>query len=207
MRSDARDNRSRILDAAMRAYDADEDPSLREIARRAGVGQGTLYRHFPSRESLVLQVYWCEVQQLVASVPELLRTHRTFDALGEWLRRLARCATTRAVMAGALDTATTGRTATTALADTYGLIREALAALLSANEEAGILEAGLTADDVLLLLSFLWRIGQNREAGERTDRLLDVVLHGLRIPGDRQRPPRPALAETSLPTGSGASKR
>ena len=71
-RSDARHNRARVLDAAREALTRDGDASLNSIAKLAGVGPGTLYRHFPNRESLVLAVYRTEVQRLVDWAPELL---------------------------------------------------------------------------------------------------------------------------------------
>ncbi|MFF4796234.1 TetR/AcrR family transcriptional regulator [Streptomyces sp. NPDC001276] len=88
MRSDARSNRLRILEAAAEVLAVPGDTSLKSIARRAGVGQGTLYRHFPTRESLVLHVYWEEVEELVNAVPALLKTLCPPLALRAWLERL-----------------------------------------------------------------------------------------------------------------------
>jgi AcrR family transcriptional regulator len=176
MRSDARANRTRILEAAMEAFADGDEPSLGSIARRAGVGKGTLYRHFPSRESLVLQVYACEVWQLTSCVSDLLASRPPFEALREWLTRLAHCGAGRAGLADALDGAIAQAVV---VAETYGPVVDALAALLRANEEAGTVISGLYAQDVLLILGCLWRAGPDAEGRDRADRMLDVVLRGL----------------------------
>jgi AcrR family transcriptional regulator len=81
LRSNARQNRERILEVAHDALTASSTASLNSIARKAGVGIATLYRHFPSREALVLAVYRHEVQRLVDAAPVLLKTHPPIDAL------------------------------------------------------------------------------------------------------------------------------
>lgn len=168
MRSDARANRARILEAAMDAYADGDEPSLDSIARRAGVGKGTLYRHFPSRESLVLQVYAYEVRQLTSCASDLLASRPPLEALHAWLAHLAHCGTGRTGLADALDSGT------------HGPVVDALDALLRANEAAGTIVSGLDADDVLRLLGCLWRVGPGAEGGERADRMLDVIVRGLR---------------------------
>jgi AcrR family transcriptional regulator len=72
LRADAQQNRDRILQVAREAFAESGDASLNFIAKKAGVGPGTLYRHFPNREALVLAVYRCEVQELADCAPELL---------------------------------------------------------------------------------------------------------------------------------------
>ncbi|MFD1049329.1 TetR/AcrR family transcriptional regulator, partial [Kibdelosporangium lantanae] len=88
-RSDAQQNRARILTIARDVLTEDGDASLNSIAKRAGVGPGTLYRHFPNREALVLEVFRAEVQKLVDWAPELLRTEPPLVALRRWFERLA----------------------------------------------------------------------------------------------------------------------
>jgi AcrR family transcriptional regulator len=80
LRADARANRDRILDVARDALATDPAASLNSIAKAAGVGAGTLYRHFPSRESLVLGVYRKEIDTLVALAPVLLARHPPLQA-------------------------------------------------------------------------------------------------------------------------------
>src|SRR6202789_214501 len=84
VRSDARENRARILETARRALAEDGDTSMNQIAQRAGVGPGTLYRNFPTREALVLAVYQLDVDQLVESVPGLLAALPPLEALRRW---------------------------------------------------------------------------------------------------------------------------
>src|SRR5580693_5308676 len=89
LRSNARQNRDRILAVAHEALIASSDASLNSIAKRAGVGIATVYRHFPTREALVLEVYRHEVTQLAEAAPALLASHPPLDALRKWMDRLA----------------------------------------------------------------------------------------------------------------------
>ncbi|WP_244182280.1 TetR/AcrR family transcriptional regulator [Gluconacetobacter entanii] len=75
LRADAQANRDRILDIARDAFAADPGVSLNAIAKAAGVGAGTLYRHFPSREALLVGVYRKEIDELVSLAPDLLANH------------------------------------------------------------------------------------------------------------------------------------
>src|SRR4051812_47236171 len=88
-RADALRNRARVLEVASAAFAADPEASLNSIAKLAGVGAGTLYRHFPTREDLVLAVYAEEVDALMSAVPGSLEEHRPLDAFRIWARRLA----------------------------------------------------------------------------------------------------------------------
>src|SRR3979411_3399359 len=104
-RSDARRNRDAILAAALEALTASPDASLNAIAKRAGVANATLYRHFPTRESLVLEVYRHEVRQLVSTADQLLTEREPGDALREWVARLAQYAMTKHGLAQAIRAA------------------------------------------------------------------------------------------------------
>src|ERR1700746_127892 len=88
LRADAQLNRERILEAARDALTASGDASLNSIAKKAGVGPGTLYRHFPNREALVLAVYRYDVQRLVDAAPGLLEHHAPLAAVRIWFERL-----------------------------------------------------------------------------------------------------------------------
>ncbi len=105
LRADAQQNRERILEAARDALAASGDASLNSIAKRAGVGPGTLYRHFPSREALILAVYRYDVQQLADAAPELLADHPPIEALRLWCDRLAHYGMIRHGLADALHAA------------------------------------------------------------------------------------------------------
>jgi AcrR family transcriptional regulator len=89
MRADAAKNREHILAVAREALRESGEASLIGIARRAGVGPGTLYRHFPSREALIAAVYSGDVERLVRSVPQMLAEHGPLDAFRVWFRTLA----------------------------------------------------------------------------------------------------------------------
>ncbi len=178
LRSNARRNRERILDVAHAALTASADASLNSIAKQAGVGIATLYRHFPTREALVLEVYRHEVQQLANLAPALLRTHEPIDALRAWMDQLARYGMTKAGLADTLNAAGTSHDALAA--ESYGPVIGALSLLLRTNEDAGTIRVGLDPDDVLLILGFLWRIDPKTDWAARAARLLDVIIDGLR---------------------------
>src|SRR4030088_3002955 len=89
LRTDAAENRARIVEVARAVVASSDEPKLHAIAKQAGVGQGTLYRHFPTREDLLAEVYRHDVEELVAAAPALLAEHRPLDALTLWFRRVA----------------------------------------------------------------------------------------------------------------------
>jgi AcrR family transcriptional regulator len=175
-RADARHNRERILEAAHHALQESPDASLNSIAKRAGVGPGTLYRHFPTREDLILAVYHHDVEQLVAAVPDLLAQHQPLDALRIWFERLADYIRVKHGLGEALNTAA----AQQIINDTYAPVTAAVAELLSACESTGAVRPGLDPADVLLLMGFLWRVSDDKQGREQADRTLDLVLQGLR---------------------------
>ncbi|MEV0175541.1 helix-turn-helix domain-containing protein [Streptomyces sp. NPDC050803] len=177
MRSDARSNRLRILEAAAEVLAASGDTSFKSIARRAGVGQGTLYRHFPTRESLVLQVYGNEVDAMVGAVPALLDVLAPQLALRAWLERLLYLGRSTPEFADAMSLAT--GVPSEQCSPAYLLLLDALSALVKANEAAGTIVEGTTADDVLLLLVPLWHICAQDEDRARRLRLFDLLMRGL----------------------------
>jgi AcrR family transcriptional regulator len=176
MRSDAQHNRDRILDVARDALATSGEASMNSIARKAGVGPGTLYRHFPNREALVLAVYRHDVQQLVDLAPVLLDEHPPLEALRLWFDRLAYYGKIKHGLADVLHAATTDGLA----GETYGPVLGAITLLLRACEEVGSIRPGLDPDDVLLLVGFLWRIDPSGGWEGRASRLLDLVMDGLR---------------------------
>lgn len=177
-RSDARRNRDAILAAALEALTASPDASLNAIAKRAGVANATLYRHFATREELVLATYEHEVRTLVGAADSLLREQAPMQALRSWVKRLARYAVTKHGLADALRKATTPGSDLSS-SDTYGAIVAALDRLLQANISAGTLRPGLDADDVILALAGLWQLDPASDWRARADRIYDIVLTGL----------------------------
>jgi AcrR family transcriptional regulator len=176
LRADAQLNRERILGVAHDALAESGDASLNSIAKRAGVGAGTLYRHFPTREALILAVYQHEVQGLVESVPALLSEHPPLEALRLWFEELAGYVKIKHGLGDALHAAT----AEDIVSETYGPVTNAIGQLLRAGEDAGTVRPGLDPGDVLLLMGFLWRTGPGEQGKAQAARLLDLVIDSLR---------------------------
>jgi AcrR family transcriptional regulator len=174
-RVDAQLNRTRILEVAHDLFAESTDASLNSIAKAAGVGPGTLYRHFPTREALVLAVYRHDVQRLVDWVPGLLETQPPLDALATWFERLASYIRLKHGLGDALDAATKQ-----AMTDeTYGPVIGAIELMLAAGQADGTVRPGLDAGDVLLLMSALWRTPDTPEGHAQIRRLLEIVSRSL----------------------------
>ncbi|MFF0778042.1 TetR/AcrR family transcriptional regulator [Streptomyces sp. NPDC003720] len=154
------------------------DAPLSAIAKKAGVGQGTFYRNFPNREALVLEIYRHEIQQVADSAAQLLRTRPPEEALRAWMDRLAEFAMAKAGLAGAIRqvTSTPGSPAK----PTHTPVTSAAELLLRANEEAGTIRPGVTADDFVLAIAGLWQLDPDDDWRSRAARLLDLVMDGLR---------------------------
>ncbi|MDX6341015.1 MAG: hypothetical protein QOH87_1153 [Trebonia sp.] len=182
-RADAARNRDTILAAALAALTESGDASLNSIAKRAGVANATLYRHFPTRESLVLEVYRHEVRQLAEAADQLLVKESPGDALRDWVQRLAQYAMTKHGLADALRAATGSGTAL--FAETYDPIVAALERLLVAAEYAGTVRPGLDPHDVILALAGLWEIEPTTDWQARARQLYDLIFTGLQA--DRPR--------------------
>jgi AcrR family transcriptional regulator len=173
VRSDARENRERILEAARRALDESADASLNQIARQAGVGPGTLYRHFPTREALVLAVYQLDVDLLVDSAPGLLARMPPLEALRTWTAGLVGYMRMKHGLGDALSPG--ARQSVTE--QTYGPVIAAITLLLTAGIADGTIRADADAGDFLMLTAALWRAP---EEGGRARRMLGLILDGLR---------------------------
>jgi AcrR family transcriptional regulator len=177
-RSDARENRSRILEVARTELTRSADAALMTIAKKAGVGQGTLYRHFPTREALILEVYRHESEALADSAAELLKTRPPDQALRQWMDRLAEYSVTKTALAKAISQG--ALIAAGPANPSYAVVAAAIDRLLRANEEAGTIRSGVTADDFILATAGLWMIDSNGDWKHRADRLLNFVMDGLR---------------------------
>src|SRR6267378_512053 len=126
MRADALRNRERILAVAYAAFADDPRVSLNAIAKLAGVGAGTLYRHFPTREDLILAVYRQEVQSLVEAVHDILDAYPPLEALRVWFLRLAGLVRVKHGLGDALQTAA----AQDVVNETYAPVTGAIGVLL-----------------------------------------------------------------------------
>jgi AcrR family transcriptional regulator len=179
-RADAEQNRSTIIEAAAQALAVDGEVSLNAIAKLAGVGNATLYRHFPTREALILEVYRREVRVLAETADELLQRHDPGQALERWVARLAQYAMTKHGLAQALRTVTASEISEDSLfAETYQPIVAALGRLLSAAEAAGVVRAGLNPNDVILAFAGLWEIDPTSDWKRRARALYRLVFTGL----------------------------
>jgi len=169
-RADAGRNRQRILAVARDALAESTGATMQSIAKAAGIGQGTLYRHFPTREDLLLVVYRADFDELVAAAPALLAAYPPVEALRRWLDRLASFGKLKHGLADVFRTATK-----TALhGEQYGPVLAAITLLLDAAKAAGELRPDVDAQDLLQLVGFLWH------TDVAADHLLDVVMDGLR---------------------------
>ena len=175
LRADARANRDRILDVARDAIAADPAVSLNAIAKAAGVGAGTLYRHFPSREALVLGVYRNELDALVALAPRLLSEHPPLQAFRLWCDRLAVFGKMKHGVADLLHAARSDQD----FQETYGPMLDAVRKLMTACEDSGEIRPGADAEDFLMLLGFFWQIPPTPAGEARVERLLALVFRGL----------------------------
>ncbi|MEU6669635.1 TetR/AcrR family transcriptional regulator [Streptomyces sp. NPDC046727] len=177
-RSDAQRNRERILEVALAELSHCADAPLSMIAKKAGVGQGTFYRNFPNRESLVLEIYRHEMQQVADSAAHLMETRAPDEALRAWMDRLAEFAMTKAGLADAIRQAT--GTPGGPAKPPHTPVTSAAELLLRANEEAGTIRPGVTPDDFLLAIAGLWQLEPHQDWRPRAARLLDLVMDGLR---------------------------
>jgi AcrR family transcriptional regulator len=141
-RSDARQNRARILVVAREVLTRDGDASLNVIAKRAGAGPGTLYRHFPTRGALVLEVFRAEVQRLVDWAPELLAAEPPLRALRRWTGQLAAYIALKRGLGDALSVGAHDAVASEA----HGPVAGAIRVLLAAGEADGSVRPGLSPD-------------------------------------------------------------
>jgi AcrR family transcriptional regulator len=175
MRADALLNRERILAVSYAAFADDPRVSLNAIAKLAGVGAGTLYRHFPTREDLILAVYRQELQSLVEAVHDMLDEYPPLEALRAWFLRLADFARVKHGLGEALQTAA----AQDVVNETSAPVIEAIGVLLQACEHAGDVRPGLEPTDVLLLMGFLWSAAPGDAGEQQARRVLDLAVRGL----------------------------
>jgi AcrR family transcriptional regulator len=174
-RADAQQNRLQLMEIARDAFIASGEISMTALAKRAGVGVGTLYRHFPTREALVIAVYQQEIQTLAELAGKLLETHPPYLAVRLWFDRLAYYGRMKYGVAAIVH----GATSVGAEREAYNLVIGAINELLTAGADAGVLKPDLDADDVLLIVAFLWRIPSVGDVEARAARMLDLVMDGL----------------------------
>jgi AcrR family transcriptional regulator len=180
-RADGQRNRERLLQTAKAAFaDAGPDVSLEEIARRAGVGIGTLYRHFPNRDAIVAAVYRREVQQLADAATRLQDSLPPGEALHEWMRLFVDYIATKKVIGSALGSIVGG--VSELFVASGALITGAMTALVERASASGDIRADVDPADLLRALAgFTYgATGPDWEASAL--RLIDILMDGLRPP-------------------------
>jgi AcrR family transcriptional regulator len=184
-RADAQRNRDGLLEAAKAAFaEAGPEASLDEIARRARVGIGTLYRHFPTRDAIVEAVYRREVQQLADAAPRLADSLPPVEALRAWMRLFIDYIAAKKVIAPALKSLVGGGSAL--YADSGARITEAMGLLVERARASGDIRTDADSADLLrALIGFAYvNSAPDWEASAR--RLIDLLIDGLRSQGDRK---------------------
>jgi AcrR family transcriptional regulator len=179
LRADAQRNRDRLLDAAVRAFSQEgPDVTLDAIAKDAGVGIGTLYRHFPTREALVEAAYRNELARLCDAVPDLLRALPPDQAMRMWMDRFVDYMTTKRGMADALRAviASGGNP----YSESRGRLLTAITTLLEAGAAAGTVRPDVDPGDVLTSLSGVSMATVDPAQRDRAGRVLDLLMDGLR---------------------------
>ncbi|PPJ25166.1 TetR/AcrR family transcriptional regulator [Nocardia nova] len=180
MRADARRNYERILECAREAF-AEHGPEapLDEVARRAAVGPGTLYRHFPNRDALIEAVYRSSIEALAELAAELTETLRPLDALEQWFRAQVRFVMDKRSLAVTLKAAIDHGSQTFTLCSK--LITDAATSVLQPAQEAGLVRPEIEPRDLLRLGH---GIGVACETSpDAAERLITVTLAGLRTTG------------------------
>ena len=179
-RADAQRNRDRILEAAKQAFTrSGANTSLDEIAKEAGVGPGTLYRHFPNRDELLEAVYRTEVEKLAAAEGKFEKTMPPVKALRAWMLLFVDYVATKKIIAPALN-ASVGGTSKVVEAS-YAPIHEAMRALVQRAIESGELRKEIDPIDLLRALVGVAFLESSHDWQESARRLVDILIAGSRI--------------------------
>lgn len=179
-RADAVRNRERVLEAAKAVFsEGGAETGLEAVARRAGVGIGTLYRHFPTREALYEAVYRREVEHLAGLAQELAASLPPLEALRRFVEALLELVATKKGMAAALALA--AHKPPDLMAYTTSLLQEAIGTLLRGAAEAGAIRSDIGPDDLLRAVVGLCYLQDGPDWQGRVMRLVDVFLDGLKL--------------------------
>ncbi len=177
LRADARQNHARLVVAATEAFaEKGADAPLEDIARRAGVGIGTLYRHFPTRLDLQAAVFRSQVGAVCGRGDELLNTAPPDQAFAAWIRSLAAYLVTKRGLSHALIEAVGAESEL--ISTCWVAMRETTQRLLASAQQAGSVRADVDASDVMRLIHGV--TVSTEKQPERADMLLSVMLDGLR---------------------------
>jgi AcrR family transcriptional regulator len=178
-RADAQRNRERILEVAKEAFTrSGANVSLDEVAKQAGVGPGTLYRHFPTRDALLEMVYRSEVAKLAAAEQEFSKTMAPVEALRAWMLLFVDYIAAKQIIAPALNTMVGGPSKV--FQATSGQVKEAIGALVKRAVESGELRSDLEPMDLLRALVGVSNVASEPNWKQSARRLVEILILGSR---------------------------
>ncbi len=178
-RPDAQRNRDRVLEAAKEAFTrSGADASLDDIAKQAGVGAGTLYRHFPSRDELLEAVYRTEVEKLAAAEQKFAATMPPIEALRAWMLLFVDYIATKKIIAPALNTLVGGPSKV--FEASYAQIWGAIRALVKRAIKSGDIRKDLDPIDLLRALIGVANVASSPDWQQSARRLVDILVAGSR---------------------------
>ena len=183
LRADAARNRARLIEIAKAMFsDGGADVGLEAIAKRARVGIGTLYRHFPTRDKLIEAVYRTEMQGLVDAAPQFLESLTPVEALRAWLRLFVDHIATKQVMSPVLASMVCGTSEL--YAESGDLIKATIGLLVDRAVAAGAIRLDIEPLDLLRALAGVAGISSVPGWEESAKRLVDILIAGIRVPPD-----------------------
>ena len=178
-RTDAMLNRERILEMAKAAFTGQgANASLEEIAKQAGVGIGTLYRHFPTRDALIEGVYRNEVEKLATAASRFTETMSPLEALRAWMLLVVDYIAAKHIIAPALNTIAGG--ASRLHEGSRTILQDAIGELVKRAKRSGDLRTDLDAYDLLRALIGASHVGSSTDWPESAKRLVDILIAGSR---------------------------
>jgi AcrR family transcriptional regulator len=176
-RADAERNRALLLKAAKAAFAKNgAEASLEQIARAAGVGIGTLYRHFPARDDLVEALYGNEVEQLVATATRLMENRAPVTALREWLLMFVDYIITKQAMADVLKTIV----GSSSYATSGTQVKQTITRLVDHAIASGDINLDIEPLDLLRALSGVASLSAGPNSKRSAERLVDILIAGIR---------------------------
>jgi len=178
-RADAQRNRERILEVAKEAFTHfGADASLDDIAKRAGVGPGTLYRHFPTREELLQAVYRSELEKLAAAEQKFAQAMPPMEALRAWLLLFVEGIATKQLIAPAVNTLVGDPKKV--FEASYAQVHEAMRGLVKRAIRSGEIRKDLDPIDLLRALVGVSNVAASPDWQQSARRLVDILLAGSR---------------------------
>jgi AcrR family transcriptional regulator len=178
-RTDALRNRGRILEAAKTAFTRHgADTSLDEIAKQAGVGAGTLYRHFPTRDALIEAVYRSEVEKLAAAGPKFAAAMPPIEALRGWMLLFVDYIAAKHIIAPALNSVVGGPSRL--YEGSRSLVQGAMEELVKRAKKSADVRKDLDASDLLRAVIGVSHVGSDPDWQQSARRLVDILIAGSR---------------------------